>query len=64
MQYSITIDRTIVIDRVSLFLHFVGPNKQLQVVLCQEGCRVVGTEAEAHASLGRCATFLRVRVCS
>ena len=55
--------RTIVIDSVTLFLHFMGPNKQLQIVLRQEGGRVVRAEAEAYAALGRGATFLGVRVC-
>jgi len=52
----------IVIDRVTLFLHFMGPNKQLQIVLRQEGRGVVRAKAEAHAALGGGATFLGVRV--
>ena len=56
------IKRTIVIDRVTFFLHFMGPNKQLQIVLRQEGGGVVRTEAEAHAALGGGATFLRMGV--
>ena len=54
--------RTIVIDRVTLFLHFMGPNKQLEIVLRQEGGRVVRAKAEAHTALGGGATFLRMGI--
>lgn len=54
---------TVVVDGVALLLHLVRADEQLQVVLLEEGLRVVGAEAEPHASLGRRAALLRVRIC-